>query len=271
METIFCRYSQQNVSMSSLSKPYASDVPQFLHNRPRQLISHCLESIQLSSTISKKQIAKKDTSTYLVKGSQQYQVDMAAPSCSCLAWCMSSYPCKHMFAVTHHYGENLPDNYLSNPWFTLDRFVVGNSVETSSLPTVTDLGCDLQTHEADLETSDCGNIQSLEPSDVQVDDGLPSRKSTKTVCTTIRENLNVLRSLSYLLTDEEKIYSLDTAISQLILECRTSVKTEDGLPLESDKKTKCQPTSSDATVSLLITKANFLSSCQHRIYNYSIC
>ena len=47
------------------------------------------------------------------------------PSCSCLDWRVSAFPCKHFFAIMQKYPEDwgweeLPESYRCSPFLTLD-------------------------------------------------------------------------------------------------------------------------------------------------------
>ena len=64
-------------------------------------------------------------------------VNFSELQCSCKVWKQLKLPCKHFFAVFHHYTEwgweRLPVNYLSSEYLTCDTDAVAGEVSTSRL------------------------------------------------------------------------------------------------------------------------------------------
>ena len=89
-------------------RKYSNDVPEYLRNRPRELVRHCLRKISLANSADLSAISIVKNGVFSVKSfenneSKRYMVsfgdDVNMPKCTCLDWESSCYPCKHFFAV----------------------------------------------------------------------------------------------------------------------------------------------------------------------------
>lgn len=123
------RYSQLNSSASSLIKKYDTRIPRSLHDRPKEMVEHCVKKLKLAELSAPSDVVSLGNSIYSVKGEvqPQYLVDLSAPSCECHDWSASIYPCKHFFMVFIHTNQDfsvLPEHYRCNPWMTLDKEVM---------------------------------------------------------------------------------------------------------------------------------------------------
>lgn len=124
----------------SLFKPYTETIPEFLHNRPKGFVEHCLKRLK---SISDQGITETATG-FAVRSSDSneiYSLDLKSdiPSCSCEDYQISHWPCKHMLSVLVYipgYGwESLPPTYTSLPCFSLDKEIIGES-ETTDVPEI---------------------------------------------------------------------------------------------------------------------------------------
>ena len=62
-------YVDKNVKCSSYHRKYSSDVPCYLHNKPRAFVKPCMEKLQLGSKIDNALILKSEEGRYIVKNS----------------------------------------------------------------------------------------------------------------------------------------------------------------------------------------------------------
>ena len=104
-------------------------MPQYLFNRPRHIVQHCLEKIDLAKSIPAHHVVNKGQGQFKVHNqtvvNMWYHVSFGGnnepPLCTCKEWESSHLPCKHMFAVFRHspdWGfEKLPDTYRNSPFF----------------------------------------------------------------------------------------------------------------------------------------------------------
>ncbi|KAK3104713.1 hypothetical protein FSP39_008463, partial [Pinctada imbricata] len=130
-------YLQQNLNSSNEVKKYGQDVPSFLHNRPKPFIIHCMKRWQEGLMIPAGDIDDIASGTFLVKSKTQealmYSVsfnstDQNLPSCDCMDWRRTHWPCKHFMAIFHNIPgwdwNALPSSYKEHPTFQLDLDVV---------------------------------------------------------------------------------------------------------------------------------------------------
>lgn len=126
---IHCRYIDENTRLSNSYKQYHNKMPQYLFNRPRHIVQHCLEKIDLAKSIPAHHFVNKGQVQFKVHSqtvvNMWYHVSFGGnnepPLCTCKEWESSHLPCKHMFAVFRHnpdWGfEKLPDTYRNSPFF----------------------------------------------------------------------------------------------------------------------------------------------------------
>ena len=156
------KYLFANFEQSSCNRTYKNHIPVYLHNRPRNVILHCLDRKASSSKFSKEDVEDIDTDhgVFSVKsGDNSYTVTFQSPSCTCPDWTRTQYPCKHFFAVfrlrhPQWTWSTLPHSYLTSPRLSLDQHSIDNYFNTTSapLPSVEDslvLDQDLHVHNED--------------------------------------------------------------------------------------------------------------------------
>ena len=125
------RYIRNNISRLDEFKKYSSNVPKFLHNRPKPFIEHCLKSLPPQKWLDKEDIKSiTPGSVYEVLSESSdgvHKIDFSAPSCTCLAWEQKHWPCKHMLVLLTESEdvswENFPEFYRNHPVFCLDNSV----------------------------------------------------------------------------------------------------------------------------------------------------
>ena len=170
------KYLFENFKMTTDYRQYKSFVPDYLHNRPRSVIKHCLERKSNGHKYAHEDVSCTDNirGKFEVKGSvNTHSIDFGKeshePSCTCKDWLKWKIPCKHFFGVFKHYPEwnwnALPIAYLKSAYLSSDA-----SVLASSLPAVGSKG--------DLHDDD---IFDQPPIDSDVDeneiiDDLPRKK-----------------------------------------------------------------------------------------------
>ena len=125
------KYLFQNFKLTSFNRLYKAFVPCYLHDRPRDVILHCLDRKSSSRKFSENDIDELENKTgeFQVHGKTRvHTVDLGQasgmPSCTCLDWIKHHIPCKHMFAIFEHKENwswnNLPQQYLSQPHLCAD-------------------------------------------------------------------------------------------------------------------------------------------------------
>ena len=158
------KYLFQNFKLTSFNRSYKTFVPSYLHDRPREVILHCLDRKSSCRKFRETDICEVENKTgeFLVQGKTRvHTVDLGKltgmPSCTCLDWIKNHIPCKHMFAIFEHNvnwsWNDLPLQYLSQPHLCADMSALNahfsvadntsdanppdsSNVDNSSLPSV---------------------------------------------------------------------------------------------------------------------------------------
>lgn len=129
------KYLFQNLQQSSLYRSYNSFVPEYLWNRPRCVILHCLDRKGSSNKFTVDDVEEADGTKgiFLVHTSKEtvHTVTFAEdptshlPSCTCQDWLKYHIPCKHFFAVFNHFPTwswtALPQKYLNSAYLSTDK------------------------------------------------------------------------------------------------------------------------------------------------------
>ena len=135
---IHFRYVEKNVRFSSLYRKYNQNIPQFLVNRPRHLVVHCMERWEVAKNIPKSHITIIDdvTGEFKVKSQLEQTVrynlqfgdPSSMPKCECPDWLQTFLPCKHFLAIFHHLPawqwDSLPTSYRESSLLLLDDDVM---------------------------------------------------------------------------------------------------------------------------------------------------
>ncbi|XP_069108904.1 uncharacterized protein [Argopecten irradians] len=101
-------YKRSNVMAREDVRCHAAGFPEFLLGRPKNLIAHCIERMPPNVTLSDSSGKVSD-------------VD-GIPSCTCMDFIKTKWPCKHILH-SHSKGDVSLKKYLSHPVFTLDESV----------------------------------------------------------------------------------------------------------------------------------------------------
>ena len=139
------KYLFANFEQSSCNRTYNNHIPDYLHNRPRNVILHCLDRKASGSKYSTEDVEDIDSTNgvFGIKSdNNSYTVDLQIPSCTCPDWIRTQYPCKHFFAVfrlrqPQWTWNSLPTSYLTSPRLSLDQQSIDNYFNTTSDPLLT--------------------------------------------------------------------------------------------------------------------------------------
>lgn len=234
--------------MSSGHKAYTSDLPILLHNRPRDMVLHCLEKIEAAKQYDKEDVECVSPGVYTVKamtdGTVKYTVNMNSPHCECHDWLCSNYPCKHMFAVERICNTNLPQTYMSNPWFTLDDLVTN---VTPHAPGSAEVDDDLEQNDVcpdpaevsdnkqqtDVCSDEKHSVDASEQDDTPVKEVLEKKRSinSRALRTNIKDYCQQIVSSAYIIPDETTLQSIEKDLVSLLQKCQSKLAYADSLPL----------------------------------------
>ena len=167
---MYQKYLFENYQMSSNYRTYKNIVPEFLQDRPRNLILHCLERKQKSRKFCESDIQCTDEKSgmFNVMGTTTYHIDFGVksgkPSCTCKDWTRFNIPCKHFFAVFNHSTSwkwtSLPQCYLNSEYLSLDTKALGSMWTNTQLDV-------RQPDNTDMEDVSAVHVQPLRKKEVR--------------------------------------------------------------------------------------------------------
>ena len=130
------KYLCLNYMQSSQYRSYKSHVPDYLHDKPRGTIVHCIERKSKALKYTKEDVTVLDSEEgiFTVKGSKDkvhvhtvsfgVNAEDGMPSCTCADWQQWHIPCKHFFAVFNTQEgwtwNRLHPSYLKSPYLSTD-------------------------------------------------------------------------------------------------------------------------------------------------------
>ena len=141
-----------NYMQTSQYRAYKACVPEYLRERPRSTIVHCLtrKSKALKYSTEDIQMVLDKNGVFEVNGSNgkvhtvNFGLDTPddMPECSCADWMKWHIPCKHFFGVFHVHPEwgwyKLPQRYLTSCYLTIDQTAITDYFGQDTSAEVTD-------------------------------------------------------------------------------------------------------------------------------------
>ncbi|XP_072315590.1 uncharacterized protein [Eucyclogobius newberryi] len=181
----------QELNIRSLDVHRSRVVPDYLKNRPKDMVDHIMERIDAHFPADKVQVVSETARRYQATsedGECHYSLwlgsDSRPPYCSCFDWKRHRLPCKHMCAVlrTPNAGwDQLGKCYRDNPIFQLDAAVIDgtwNPTPSDQTPTQTQTipTDELEESETDDAETTCDADDADGDADPPEDDLPPSCK-----------------------------------------------------------------------------------------------
>ena len=235
------RYKRENEIASDSYKRYDVSVPQYLRNRPRNIVKHCMKRYISATGVNANSITRKENVFLVKSGSSDdvYEVILRNghnfPSCSCKDFDNHFLPCKHMFAIFHTYSdvswESLPSWYRNSAQMVLDEEVI-SSKNDGTKPEKINVNEDV------VSKSESFLDHNLEKEDDQSHDvinssGDCSYVEKKKVLDEINKLVSEIRNVSF---DARSLQALKDAKNnlQIILQClMKSCDYENGLRISA--------------------------------------
>ena len=115
-------------------------VPSYLQEKPKQTILHCLHREASSNKFMKEDVTQIHMGKFEVKGKKgSYKVSFGDefhdPKCTCKDWLTFHLPCKHFFAIFHHFLEwdwgKLLKRYLTSPYLSSDNQAIAEYISST--------------------------------------------------------------------------------------------------------------------------------------------
>ena len=193
------RYIELNTKNSGGYRRYNTDMPQYLHNKPRPFIKHCMARISSAADFPAKHIemVAEGSGNFKCKSQSESNLwynlsfgdEKNMPRCSCPDFSRTGLPCRHFFAVFNYYPKwqwtSLPGQYTEHPNISLD----GNSISTHTING--NVLNDISNVETNLEHDILEKGQKLQNIFV------PRQKDTQKEAKTCREILKQLTDMTY--------------------------------------------------------------------------
>ena len=193
--------------MSSHYRLYSSKVPEFIKNRPRDMVEHCLKKIDLAESIDESTVIQIGNGKFKVRSCTKnpliapYIVDFgdneSMPMCTCPEWRRSTFPCKHFFAVFKKSPiwnwHALSPQYINSPFFCLDEAIINNFIVSSQVVSTS------QSSNQEVKTTFLGNSNEnmkAEYANLEVNHGAKCRSL-----------LNEIQNHTYLIDGKPEFWS----------------------------------------------------------------
>ena len=243
------RYTKQNTKFCDGYRKYNSDVPAFLHNKPRPFVLQCLSKISMAQDIPPRHITLQDSIKGIFKVKSQsrstwYTLEFGdsekLPSCECLSWQQSCFLCKHFLAIFYHFPDwnwdKLSIQYRNSPYTTLDEAIVGfssPSVGVDSSAEDVDAVCKFaEMVESFVEEVHCNQQEKRTGA---------GKKAIQSKASTCRDLLTKLKSATYLVHDAKALDELNTALQSTLTSISGFIPNERGLQLNGEETTPTPP------------------------------
>ena len=232
----------------SLYRGYNSDVPRFLWNRPKEVVSHCLSSITGAEDIplqDVKMISKGKFEIRTPRDKRYYKLtfgeENVQPACQCVYWQRTRLPCKHFFAVFRHNPEwqwnQLSTAYITSPRLTLDEAVIDTPALNNEEPNVI-FSKDDEESEIDHLSSDAETPDRAVEKHNQAFDSQPVKaESQRRRC---RDMLMELHNLTFLVQDNKTLKEMEEDLGRILIMVKKHVPSDGGLAIEQQASVPLQ-------------------------------
>ena len=220
------RYVQATVKHTNAYRKPRYGLPDFLKERPHTMQALCLANIDRGMKLPKSHIKEESTGVFSVERSSSTQdtcgnpwiVNIPDGTCSCPSFQSSHVPCKHMFAIFHHYPtwswDDLPATVTTSSHLTLDHETT-TQVQQGLTPKIcneTEMFQDVNEASVSLDTS--STPPTTTPLPIRICDGRQVYRLQKK----IEETLGQCRTLAF---STSNIPTLETALS----DCKRVMET----------------------------------------------
>ncbi|XP_065679788.1 uncharacterized protein LOC136094113 [Hydra vulgaris] len=262
-------YIDNNRLMSSKYMSYSDDIDDWMIDRPRLMVKHCLLKKSLAENLDITALKVEESGKFSLRyykdnKERNYVVTFGnednMPSCTCMNWKNSCYPCKHFFVIFKHYPcwnwESISPLYRMSPYLNIDiDFDLDNAkvkgcndkISTTTYSSVTTKESN-KVSEASIkaDTQNVSKSYKVSEASVKADTQNVSNTGRKSITgESIRSLLCDLRSLSFLIDhDTELLENTYKELNNLITSLKSAVPKESCLPLLPNKikkisKPKC--------------------------------
>ena len=251
----FISYTEANFKMDSRYRHYSKNIPDYLVDRPRELVKHCLKKIMLAHSCDKSGISLIDHGKFLVNTfsgdkREYYTVNFgdetAMPNCTCPSWNESYFPCKHFFAIFQKYPtwqwNSLSPLYRNSPFLNLDRENDETTREDGEkCDNVTVDLADNNSVDDQLSEPLSAQDQLQEPSTVfpscSKELGKSRKRSHISTAADCREMLNVIKNFTFEIGESSEVMlDVHSQLHNIVELLSNAAEKECGIPIRSVSK-----------------------------------
>ena len=215
---------------SGYTRKYNYDVPEFMRDKPRKFVNHMRERMTAAAKIRATSVKVIDEKNGLFKVQGRgtdtwYKLNFAAsgsdemPHCQCPDWAQNLLPCKHFLAVMREHPawnwSKFPRQYRQFPFITQDDFIVSKVRPPNE------------------------NVEAFQEVDIssqmdfkELPTFKPNHRSKATAC---REVLKEMKSLTYIVYDEEVLIEVTSALEDIMAKLKVAATHDDGFVLQDEK------------------------------------
>ncbi|CAM4611528.1 unnamed protein product [Leuciscus chuanchicus] len=214
-------YAKLNYMYSSEHKVYSANVPEFLWDRPRTFVQHCLKNLEAACCYTSQQVQEQSKGLYKVQSEQScewYSVDLGDK-------------------------DRFPSYYISSPYVTLDTDVVSsqNNLKVKEVIDKDDTVCANSLVGTTPTCNDEDNTEhpvAIDCHDIQCTKTDTEANGVSTAQCALREKLKIPQDLSYICVDHELLLNATAVIHEITRKMKFFVPKEDSLPLLSKQDDK---------------------------------
>ncbi len=234
------RYMQAVIKQTSAYRRPRYDIPFYLQDRPHSVQSLCLLNLERGRKIPKSSLTQLPTEGKFSKSvsksesNEKWNIDICGGTCTCPSFLSSKIPCKHMFAVFHHFPQwtwkSLPKTLTNAPHMTL----------SCSHPLVS-------SHTQTLHSDD--NELYIHVDDTGEDSVTPT----------------VTQPIPTKTTDGAQVYRLQKQVEELLGRCRTLAFLTNEIPVLTKALSQCHTVMETLASSATDSSATHLPPIFHSI------
>ena len=221
-------YRNLNFASCSQYKRYHPSIPEFMHNRPRDIVKLLMRNMHSADYTDSSDVHELSPTEFEVKseGSEikWYRVNLEEPTCECLSFKTKRLPCKHIFAVFKHTEkswDDLNERYRNSPYLTLDS----NFIERDILSSHIEIS-EVKDEELEQLIKLIHTTEKQERNHAKSPENILLKKQVS-----VREQLKVMSDMSYNITDTEALDSVLSKTKALVTIMERSISKANNLPL----------------------------------------
>ena len=257
-------YIQSNYTSSEQYRLYSPDVPEYLRNRPKDFVIHCMKRLHAAQKDFKDgDVHQVSDQVFEVKSQDPTRniwyncflgSDTQLPFCECEDFVRSFKLCKHIFAILHFTEKswtNISPLYTQSCFLTLDSGLLGNLAMISDFDreacTQNQTDADVHSaHEAVHEDTANNTAQDEVVTAENSNQGIEGLRKQ------LRQQLKFIEDAVYLCTEREILHSAVKSLKSVRDDMMASVTKDTSVPLRPSSNSQCKKSSMSEKVQIVV-------------------